>query len=305
MDKFKALEPVKLYPSSNHPPQQQFIGRLPSDLHLLVLQNLPVPDIPQYARASRALARIAVSESLWEHRWKALAVEDNDFQATLDDLDARARKAAPDIPPTLDVADDDFGDFASATIDRRQDLFAQTTAADEVGDFMGSLSFSSSATFSPRTPTLVSTVVTSSYRAQYVRVHTLLRPLVAALSSPPHLILNTLFPVPAPSLHKQSKLLHLLARFLSPDVRPLRATNTLAAALRAAADRFESNLLAAFDNADSRADESAMREAAEASWEIWDPRSSGNSEWEMGRVWAEKREIFYMGGAHKPLDNFT
>jgi recyclin-1 len=66
-------------------------------------------------------------------------------------------------------------------------------------------------------------------------------------------------------------------------------------------DRFEANLLAAFDVADSNNDESAMREAAESSWEVYDP-SSGD--WELGKVWAEKREIFYEQGKWKPLDNF-
>jgi recyclin-1 len=66
-------------------------------------------------------------------------------------------------------------------------------------------------------------------------------------------------------------------------------------------DRFESNLLAAFDIADSNNNEPAMREAAESSWEVYDP-SSGD--WELGKVWAEKREIFYEQGRWKPLDNF-
>jgi recyclin-1 len=44
-----------------------------------------------------------------------------------------------------------------------------------------------------------------------------------------------------------------------------------------------------------------MREAAESSWEVWD----GEGDWEMGKVWAEKREIFYQQGQWRPLDNFT
>ena len=66
--------------------------------------------------------------------------------------------------------------------------------------------------------------------------------------------------------------------------------------------------VSAFDVADGRADEAGMRDAAEASWEIWDPHEIGSgavAEWEMGRVWAEKREIFYVTSLHKPLDNFT
>ena len=44
-----------------------------------------------------------------------------------------------------------------------------------------------------------------------------------------------------------------------------------------------------------------MREAAEASWEL----SSLGDNWEMGKVWAEKREIFYEQGRWDPLLNVT
>jgi len=47
MDKFATLEPVKLYSSHNNktlslPPP--LVGRLPSDLHLVILRYLPIPD---------------------------------------------------------------------------------------------------------------------------------------------------------------------------------------------------------------------------------------------------------------------
>ncbi|KAF8635631.1 hypothetical protein AX15_000269 [Amanita polypyramis BW_CC] len=78
-------------------------------------------------------------------------------------------------------------------------------------------------------------------------------------------------------------------------------------------DRFDANLLAAFDTADGRGDEDAMREAAESSWDIWESSLSLDGsrapgaivEWEMGKVWAEKREIFYEHGQWNALDNFT
>ncbi len=109
------------------------------------------------------------------------------------------------------------------------------------------------------------------------------------------------------SLLHRSKTLRLLHRFHSL-LRPLRSSPSLLSALRAASDRFDATLLSAFDVADGRADEAGMREAAEASWEIWDPHEIGSgaiAEWEMGRVWGEKREIFYVTSSHKPLDNFT
>jgi recyclin-1 len=44
-----------------------------------------------------------------------------------------------------------------------------------------------------------------------------------------------------------------------------------------------------------------MRQAAHASWEVW----PGFGDWEMGKVWAEKREILYEQGRWNPLANFT
>ncbi len=78
-------------------------------------------------------------------------------------------------------------------------------------------------------------------------------------------------------------------------------------------DRFDASLLTAFDSADGRGDENAMREAAESSWDIWEssstlggPRAPGvANDWEMGKVWAEKREIFYEHGQWNAMDNFT
>ena len=45
-----------------------------------------------------------------------------------------------------------------------------------------------------------------------------------------------------------------------------------------------------------------MKGVAASSWELWDKSSA---DWEMGKVWAEKKEIFYQQGKWKALDNFT
>jgi recyclin-1 len=66
-------------------------------------------------------------------------------------------------------------------------------------------------------------------------------------------------------------------------------------------DRFDATLLAAFDVADEKGNEYEMKQAAEASWQVWDR----NGEWEMGKVWMEKREIFYKQGTWNPDENFT
>src|SRR6267142_1026763 len=313
MDKFKALEPVKLHQGSqgfaSRLPSTPHIGKLPSSLHLLVLKYIPVPDVPAYARTNRALARLASSEELWEHHYTLLGVGRYGFGPVLDELENRTRKEVPEQPPTLtvDVADDDFGDFASGSdvfglgIGGQSGLSSSSSPA-EVGNFVGGSTVMQA----------TNVLGTTSSRALYIRAHKLLRNLAPALLEPPHQILSSLFPstiasVSSLTLLHRSKTLHLLLRFHSL-LRPLRSSPSLLSALRAASDRFDAALLSAFENADGRADEAGMRDAAESSWEIWDPHETGSgavAEWEMGRVWAEKREIFYVTSVHKPLDNFT
>jgi len=275
---------------------------------LLILQYIPVPDVPAYARTNRALARLAASDPLWEHHYNLLGIDHYGFTPVLDELESRALKEVPEQPPTLtvDVAEDDFGDFTSGTDALGFGGFptqsGTSTSLSEVGNFVGSETVMQG----------TSVLGTTPFRALYMRAHRLLRNLAPALLEPPHQILAALFPpatasaLPLSLLHR-SKTLHLLNLFLF-HLEPLRSAPSLLSALRAASDRFDAALLSAFDVSDGRADEAGMREAAEASWEIWDPHESGSggiAEWEMGRVWAEKREIFYVTSAHKPLDNFT
>ncbi|KAH7929274.1 hypothetical protein BV22DRAFT_1144106 [Leucogyrophana mollusca] len=269
MDKFTSLEPTKLYSSSSAKPapkpaakSKPCIGRLPADLHLLVLSFLPVPDVPAYALCSRAAASVARDERIWERRWRALAVDEHGLAATLDAYDPPAATS----PGVSDA--DDFGDFASAAV--------------------ASLSFTDA-------------LPSKTFRSQYIRAHKILKPLLASISPAPHTTLAALFAQQPPSLRRQSSLLHLLALFLSPLVRPVRAADTLLAALNAAIDRFDVSLLTAFDAADSSGDERRMREASDASWRVW----RGVGDWEMGKVWAEKREIFYELERWDPLLNFT
>ncbi|KAI0926626.1 hypothetical protein AcV7_005516 [Taiwanofungus camphoratus] len=317
MDKFATLEPVRLHDtyksntasgtrflSRNTPARAptkglapfQFIGRLPVDLHILILTNIAIPDLPAYSLSSRAFAGLARDERVWEARWTAFGVGRSKADNVLDALEEKARAqntlSKEHVPPTLavDSTDDDFGDFA-----------AVDAQADEMGDFVGA--FSGAVVRSPRSPGPPSSIpAMPTFRSLYIRAHGLLKPLLPALSSPPHAVLSVLFPTPAPSLRRQAHTLRLLSLFLSSRVKPVRSWETLGAALRAAIDRFEDGLLTAFDVSDGKNDEHGMQEAAEASWEVWD-RSEG--EWELGRVWSEKREIFYEQGRWKPLDNFT
>lgn len=304
MEKFATLEPVRLYPSAANSgtralsrnklgPSPRLVGRLPTDLYLLILAHLPVPDFPAYSRCCRSTAALAQDEKLWESRWKALGVDVHKLDVVLDDLEAKSRGQAAAsraaAPPTIAV-DDDFGDFATA------DVLGQPPSQGEMGDFVGAFSNVALATQLPSMPTK------KTFRSMFIRAHTLLKPLTKVLSSPPHLILSNLSAsLSSPSLRQEALMLRLLSLYLSPRIQPLRNWAPLYSSLRSAMDRFDANLLAAFDVADSKGDEPGMREAAESSWEL----SDGSGDWEMGKVWADKREIFYESGKWNPLDNFT
>ncbi|KAF4612782.1 hypothetical protein D9613_011761 [Agrocybe pediades] len=305
MDKFTTLEPVKLYSNTflgrnstqKSPAAPQLVGRLPADLHLLLISHLPVPDLPAYSRCCRATAKFVREDKVWEPRWKALGIDkDPSLKRVLDLLErknqekvASTRAAAPPIIPV----DDDFGEFTTA------DVFA-TPAPEEMGDFVGAFN---NAQLVPASPApFAKSPAVETFKTKYTRVHSLLKPLTKVLDLAPHLVLSELAAQIQPTLYEEAKTLRLLSFFLSPVIQPLRQWETLFLSLRSAMDRFDSTLLAAFDTADSKGDEEGMREAAESSWEVWD---NSGGDWEMGKVWAEKREIFYQEGRWKPLDNFT
>ncbi|KIK40306.1 hypothetical protein CY34DRAFT_87603 [Suillus luteus UH-Slu-Lm8-n1] len=289
MDKFTALEPTRLYLSSasatnkrasRAQPISRWIGKLPVDIHLLVLNHLPIPDIPAYARASRATASLSRDEKIWEQRWNDLAITRHALDDTLDDLESKQKpKASTYSPPTIPV-DDDFGDFTSAP---------RTPSVPSLSAAFTTFTFTDA---SPGKQT---------FRTRYIRAHSILYKCLAPLQQPPHTVLSALTPLIGTSLLSQARSLRLLSCFLSPRVQPVRNWDILLAALKAATDRFDVSLLTAFDAADSRGDEVMMRQAAHASWEVW----PGFGDWEMGKVWAEKREILYEQGRWNPLANFT
>lgn len=306
MDKFATLEPVRLHaPNTNTPKRTSFfppkapapfslIGRLPTDVHILILAHLAVPDIPSYARTCRALGRLASDDRVWEKRWKAFGVDQLHLRTVLDDLESqsKARNAVrkSSLPPTLAVdGDDDFGDFTTVN-----------TPLDAVDDFVSG--FAGASILSPTTSTSWAPAK-PTFRSRYIHTHTLLKPFVSALSSPPHAILGALFPTPAPPLRQQSHVLRLLSLFLSHHVKPLRKWDTLRSSLRAAMDLFGEALLTAFDANDSKGDDKAMAEVAQASWDVWDP---AEGLWELARAWADKQAIFYEHQSNwDSLDNFT
>ncbi|KAH7101737.1 exocyst complex component Sec10-like protein [Auriculariales sp. MPI-PUGE-AT-0066] len=304
MDKWSTLEPVKLYTqagaawlgrgaTSKAPaPHWTLIGRLPVEVHLLILRSLPVYDIPAYARVCRALGALTKDDSLWEHRWLALGLERRGLEPVLDSLEDQGKTKATPVkgPPTISVLDedDDFGDFATGGHDTG-DLADFTLPAGSTGAVNNSVLFAVPGA--------------GVYRNKYTRAHALLKGLTRHLSSPPHLVLSSLFPG-SQALRQQSRTLQLLQLFLAPRVMPLRSWPSLLLSLRATIDRFQAHLLTAFDIADQAKDEKGMSEAAHASWDVWDG-SSASDEWEIGRMWSEKREIFYQQGRWDSLKNFS
>ena len=309
MDKFATLEPVRLYASntgvrlfsrgttttSNKDPidgtPQALVGSLPSSLHIIIVYHLPIPDIATYSICSRATRLCAAHDSVWEKRWKVLGV-DND-SVLLNILEHLQRKTNEKPAAVAAVSVDDFGDFTTA------ELYSPSSP-DVVHDFQGA--FQNMQLSAQPTPSTYISHANESYKNKYIRVHNLLKTLTRILLSPPQLILSQLAEQFSLSLYHEAKLLRLLSHFLSPDVKPLRRWESLYLSLRSAMDRFDSNLLSAFDVADGKGDEEGMKEAAASSWEIWDKSSA---DWEMGKVWAEKKEIFYQQGKWKALDNFT
>jgi hypothetical protein len=51
------------------------VGRWPESILLLIAKNLPLPDLPQLARANRAFSRIVRDERGWEARCKLLKLD--------------------------------------------------------------------------------------------------------------------------------------------------------------------------------------------------------------------------------------
>lgn len=302
MDKWTTLEPVKLHgppgvsskkPTSTPAQRHQYIGPLPVDIHVLILNFLPITSLPSYARASRALARLTHDERVWKRKCDALGLQKPTVAALLSKLESQidVNDSSSNAPPVLHVSEeeDDFGDFTSASLSSALDMNAHEHAN---GIFRPS---PPSVSFDPSKPSL---------RTIYVRAHRLLLTLSRRLSVSPHLVLTELFPPPSPTLLHQSQTLRLLSRFLSPTIAPTSSWQDKWAILASTIDRFQAVMLATFEAAETRADEQTMTEAAWASWECWDSNQSGG-EWELGRVWAEKLEIFYEGGQWDPLQNFT
>lgn len=312
MDKWTTLEPVKLHGPNRQPRlpavnRYTFIGPFPPEVHVQILGYLPIPSLPVCARVCRAFSRLVRDDRVWKRKYDALGVAHFDLDPAIDALEnlspeQRSTQSTKAAAPATTEEEDDFGDFASAPL---SPPIANTQEprlmVSEYGDFVVA-GGSKPGTAFPTPP------ATSLY-AQYLRIHRLLTPLLPALLASPHLVLPTLFPESISPMSRplQAKILHLLARFLGPLVQPTLNWPNARRALMAALDRFDGALLGAFDTADGQSDEQGMRDCAAASWEAWVAMEDDRigDEWEMGRTWAEKREIFYEHGKWDPAANIT
>lgn len=237
MDKWSTLEPVKLHSSArssttknsvlaraaSHQNRAQYIGLLPSDLHILVLSHLAIPDIPNYARTNRALSRLVKDggeSKVWRQRLTVLrpigrppsyikAGDQSDYDLLLTELENRHRvgpklghKKSPTNQSSSSVDLSDFGGFVSSPPPpvRAQSPPTQTPLEvdDDFGDFASAPSLYASPLvttggFSPSPFGVFQTVTTSS------SLHPSYRPPVLA-SSPlqPTSIFHQPF-VPPPS----------------------------------------------------------------------------------------------------------
>ena len=327
MEKWTALEPVKLYasggvlptPSSNKPKAPQnpnlyarYIGPLPVDIHIIVIGFLPIASLPTYALASRALARLLHDERIWKRKSDLLRLQDAATSMLLASIEhpSSVYNPGPKPHPELEVQaleEDEFGDFASAPL-------AATLSSNGFNE-VSKPPYNSKATANSMGSVFNdgSSDTKSVLRTRYIYAHRLLRDLSLRLpNTAPHLLLTALFPPPhTPPLRQRAQTLALLTRFLSAPIQPVRNWPELRTMLSNAIDRFQAGVLAAFEAADAQRDEKLMTEAAWSSWEVFavegesSTRGYLNNEWELGRVWAEKLEIFYEGSKWEPSRNFT
>jgi len=70
----KPTKPSALGSTSSGP----LIGRWPESILLRIVESLPVPDLPNVARSSRALSRIVRDERGWEARCRILGIKSED-----------------------------------------------------------------------------------------------------------------------------------------------------------------------------------------------------------------------------------
>ncbi|GAA5925817.1 Rcy1p [Sporobolomyces koalae] len=154
MERWTALLPDRQGPISTnglhpHHPRPRKIGRLTQDAYLVVLQFLPVPDIPQFALASRKLSELVREDSVWRAKLAWLDYKGpgeidwkHSPQPELDNVAPPPQEYRDDEPPSRQASatvdsDDDFGDFFQGGADHGPDPVGPLDDPDDdgFGDF--------------------------------------------------------------------------------------------------------------------------------------------------------------------------
>ena len=311
-------------------PVGPYIGRWPESVLLRILHHIPVPDLPQVARCSRSLAQLVRDEAIWKHKYEVLGLSVNEGKLI---SRGRPRLNLPSVtqlspPQTPGSNEDDFGDFSSDPNEKFEDVdfgdfhgqrTNDTPNQDRLIDFQELPLPSRPTGTNTSRPTGFFALIPvhnqyqptngryyKTYKAHHLSLLSLCR--LIRSSPSPSSTLSLLFPAsnaPPPSLSDQADRLLTLLLFLSPQIQPLSDWGFLRQALLTAADRFDSTCLVAFETADARGDVAGMQIAASSSWKVWDAGEGGQDQWECGRVWVEKRELFYETGRWDSLENIV
>ncbi|KAK4054487.1 F-box protein: endocytic membrane traffic, recycling ReCYcling 1 [Microbotryomycetes sp. JL201] len=164
-ERWTALLPDKR--ASAQSPHVKLHGRLPEEAYIVILQYLPVPDIPQLALTSRKLAGLAKDDRVWRSKlaklnykgpgtiqWQASITNTTnsddpvpaDSNGIAHGLLETEYKDVPDDNHDSEPATDDFGDFLDAQDSANEPRAADDTFGafqDSVDDFELSAGFGS------------------------------------------------------------------------------------------------------------------------------------------------------------------
>lgn len=112
------------------------IGKLTEPVYLNILEFVPIPDLPQFALASRKFSQLVRDDSVWKAKLRWLNYKgpgQMDWASTSNPPQSAAATAPPRKPDavTETSSDDDFGDFFDG--DAREEAVSDTD--DGFGDF--------------------------------------------------------------------------------------------------------------------------------------------------------------------------
>lgn len=118
MERWTALVPKRAHSGVGLKPVD-LIGRLPPEAYLVVLQFLPIPDIPAFALCCHRLARLSRDDTVWRAKltwldYRGPGASDWRTRREEETRDEVPRPVRPPTPPLFAAepdVDDEFGDF--------------------------------------------------------------------------------------------------------------------------------------------------------------------------------------------------